>query len=135
MASGIEVRVPFLDLELVEYSAKIPPEMKLKGNVVKYILKKTMEKYLPHEIIYRPKTGFGAPVRQWVTHDLNEKVQEYLGESSIIKRGIFDPLEISRLISDNKSGKVDASYSILALMAIESWFRQFVDKNGREEVS
>lgn len=135
MASGIEVRVPFLDLELVEYSAKIPPEMKLKGNVVKYILKKTMESYLPHEIIYRPKTGFGAPVRQWVTHDLNEKIQDYLGESSIIKRGIFDPLEISGLISDNKSGKIDASYSILALMAIESWFRQFVDNNGRKKVN
>jgi asparagine synthase (glutamine-hydrolysing) len=135
MASGIEVRVPFLDLELVEYSAKIPPEMKLKGNVVKYILKKTMESYLPHEIIYRPKTGFGAPVRQWVTQDLNEKIQDYLGVSSIVKRGIFDPLEISGLISDNKSGKVDASYSILALMAIESWFRQFVDNNGREKVS
>lgn len=133
MASGIEVRVPFLDLELVEYSAKIPPEMKLKGNVVKYILKKTMESYLPYEIIYRPKTGFGAPVRQWVTHDLNEKIEDYLGESSIIKRGVFDPLEISGLISDNKSGKVDASYSILALMAIESWFRQFVD--GRKKVS
>ena len=135
MASGIEVRVPFLDLELVEYSVKIPPEMKLKGNVVKYILKKTMESYLPFEIIYRPKTGFGAPVRQWVTHDLNEKIQDYLGESSIIKRGIFDPLEISGLISDNKSGKVDASYSILALIAIESWFRQFVDNNGRKKVS
>jgi asparagine synthase (glutamine-hydrolysing) len=135
MASGIEVRVPFLDLELVEYSAKIPPEMKLKGNVVKYILKKTMESYLPHEIIYRPKTGFGAPVRQWVTHDLNEKIQDYLGESSILKRGIFDPLEISNLISENKSGKIDASYSILALMAIESWFRQFVDNNGRKKIS
>jgi asparagine synthase (glutamine-hydrolysing) len=135
MASGIEVRVPFLDLELVEYAAKIPPELKLKGNVVKYILKKAMEKYLPHEIIYRPKTGFGAPVRQWVTRDLNEKIQDYLGESSILKRGIFDPLEISNLISENKSGKIDASYSILALMAIESWFRQFVDNNGRKKIS
>lgn len=135
MASGIEVRVPFLDLELVEYAAKIPPQMKLKGNVVKYILKKTMEKYLPHEIIYRPKTGFGAPVRQWVTHDLNEKIHDYLGEKSIEKRGIFDPEAISLLVADNLTGKVDASYSILALMAIESWFRQFVDNNGRETVS
>ena len=128
MASGIEVRVPFLDLELVEYAAKIPPRMKLRGNVVKYVLKKAMEKYLPHEIIYRPKTGFGAPVRQWVTQDLDMKIKEYLGEASILKRDIFDPQKISSLISDNKSGKVDASYSILALMAIESWFRQFVDK-------
>lgn len=133
MASGIEVRVPFLDLELVEYSAKIPPELKLKGNVVKYILKKTMESYLPHEIIYRSKTGFGAPIRQWVTQDLNEKIQEYLGEGSVMRRGIFDPLEISALISDNKSGRVDASYSILALMAIESWFRQFVDNIERKK--
>jgi asparagine synthase (glutamine-hydrolysing) len=135
MALGIEVRVPFLDLELVEYSTKIPPQMKMKGNEVKYILKKTMEKYLPLEIIYRSKTGFGAPVRKWVTYDLNDKIQDYLSEKSIINRGIFDPLEVSRLISENKLGKLDASYSILALMAIESWFRQFVDENKREKVS
>ena len=65
----------------------------------------------------------------------HEKIQDYLGESSILKRGIFDPLEISNLISENKSGKIDASYSILALMAIESWFRQFVDNNGRKKIS
>lgn len=135
MASGIEVRVPFLDLDLVEYTTKIPPGMKLKGNVVKYILKKTMEKYLPYEIIYRPKTGFGAPVRQWVMNDLSSKIEDYLGEESVKKRGIFDPNAISQLISDNLTQKVDASYSILALMAIESWFRQFVDNNEQKAIS
>lgn len=128
MAVGVEVRVPFLDLDLVKYSTTIPPELKLKGNTVKYVLKKVMEKYLPHEIIYRPKTGFGAPVRQWVTQDLSLKINDYLSKENIESRGVFDYNKISKLISDNKVGKIDGSYPILALMAIESWFRQFVDK-------
>lgn len=129
MATGVEVRVPFLDLDLVEFSTKIPPTMKLKGKEVKYILKKTLEKYLPSEIIFRHKTGFGLPIRKLITFDFDDKIQDYLGESTVNRRGIFNASEISHLISENKKGKIDASYSILALMAIESWFRNFVDNN------
>ena len=64
MAIRVEVRVPFLDIELVEFSTIIPPHLKMKGNSTKYLLKKIMESYLSKEVIYRTKTGFGAPVRQ-----------------------------------------------------------------------
>ena len=60
MAVGVEVRVPFLDLDLVEYAAQIPKKYKQNRSVGKWVLKKAMEPYLPHEVIYRPKTGFGA---------------------------------------------------------------------------
>jgi asparagine synthase (glutamine-hydrolysing) len=130
MATGVEVRVPFLDLELVEFSTTIPLEMKMKGTVTKYILKKMMEKYLPLEVIYRSKAGFGAPVRNWVLNDLDEKISSYLSAEAINRRGIFNAQKISELISANKEGKIDASYSIWALLAIESWFRQFVDKEN-----
>jgi asparagine synthase (glutamine-hydrolysing) len=66
MAAGVEVRVPFLDLELVEFAAHIPDQFKQHGSIGKYALKKAMEPYLPHEIIYRQKTGFGAPLRRWM---------------------------------------------------------------------
>lgn len=127
MATGVEVRVPFLDLELIEFSTRLPVDIKMKGNETKYILKKTMEKYLPKNVIYRPKTGFGAPVRRWVLHDLDEMIQEYLSVESIHKRGIFDEQNIRQLIDDNKAGKIDAAYTIFVLLGIESWFRQFVD--------
>ena len=62
MATGVEVRVPFLDKELLEFSTTIPPHLKMKGVTTKYLLKKMMERYLPNDIIYRSKAGFGAPV-------------------------------------------------------------------------
>ena len=129
MAHGIEVRVPFLDKELVELSCQIPPSVKMKGKETKYILKKVAERYLPHEVIYRPKTGFGAPVRDWITSDLSEMISRYLSKEQVEKRGIFEYEAIRKLIKDNQSGKIDASYSIWCLLAIESWMRQFVDKN------
>jgi asparagine synthase (glutamine-hydrolysing) len=127
MATGVEVRVPFLDIELLEFSCQIPPKLKMKGITTKYLLKKMMEKYLPHEVIYRSKTGFGVPLRQWIKNDLDPMIQQYLSRELIEKRGIFDVQAIGKLIRDNKNGKVDASYSILCLMAIESWHQQFVD--------
>jgi asparagine synthase (glutamine-hydrolysing) len=128
MATGVEVRVPFLDKELVEFSTKIPTELKMKGLTTKYILKKVMEKYLPHDVIYRPKSGFGAPVRKWITELMDEKISAILSKDSINKRGIFNAEKVHKLIADNKVGDVDASYSIWCLLAIESWMQQFLDK-------
>lgn len=131
MVYGIEVRVPFLDLELVEFSTSIPPELKMKGMETKYLLKKVAEKYLPHEVIYRPKSGFGAPVRDWIIDNLSPMVEDYLSKENIEKREIFNFEAIQKLIEDNKLGKVDASYSIWCLLAIESWQRQFVDISSK----
>ena len=84
-----------------------------------------MEKYLPHEVIYRPKTGFGAPVRKWITEDLDEMIQSRLSKSNLEKWGIFDYSAVWHLIEDNKNGKTDASYSIWCILAIISWLEQF----------
>lgn len=127
MAEGVEVRVPYLDKDLVEYTFQIPAQLKLKSNETKYILKKCAEKYLPKEIIYRSKTGFGAPVRKWITEDMEEMIHDRLSVSRLKQRGIFDPVAVWKLIDDNKKGKIDASYSIWCLLAIESWMIQFVD--------
>ena len=127
MATGVEVRVPFLDKELVEFSTKIPTNLKLKGITTKYILKKVMEKYLPKEVIYRSKSGFGAPVRKWIINDLDHVINSVLSKENIEKRGVFDYKAVQQLIIDNKVGKTDASYTIWALLAIESWMQQFYD--------
>jgi asparagine synthase (glutamine-hydrolysing) len=128
MAAGVEVRVPFLDIELVEFATQIPPYLKMKGLTTKYVLKKLAEKYLPHEVVYRSKSGFGAPVRDWIINDLDSMILDYLSPRTIEKRGIFDSKSVWNLIQENKSGKIDASYTIWALLSIESWFRQFDDK-------
>jgi asparagine synthase (glutamine-hydrolysing) len=128
MAVGVEARVPFLDTELVDFSLTIPPELKMKNGEAKYILKKVAERYLPNEIIYRPKTGFGAPVRKWITSDMDEMIKERLSLDNINRRGIFNHDKVWELIGANKKGEIDASYSIWAILAIDSWITQFVEK-------
>jgi asparagine synthase (glutamine-hydrolysing) len=132
MAAGVEIRVPFLDIELVKFSANIPPELKMKGVTGKYLLRKLMEKYLPSEVIQRSKTGFGIPPSQLLAKDLKPKMREYLSEEAIQNRGIFNPEKVTDLLRDHEVGKLDGSYPIWTLLAIESWFRQFVDGDSSE---
>ena len=127
MAAGVEVRVPFLDLELVNFAATIPDKLKQKGRIGKWILKKAMEPHLPSDVIYRPKTGFGAPLRRWIKHELRDLISDVLSVKSIQNRGIFDALSVHKLISDNDSGRRDASYTIFSLLCIEIWCRKFID--------
>lgn len=134
MAAGIEVRVPFLDKELVEFSLQIPTNLKMKGITTKYILKKVMEKYLPHEVIYRSKSGFGAPVRKWITGEMNDMIRERLSEQNITRQGVFDYEKVQELINKNKTGSIDASYTIWSLLAISSWIDQFFFNNNSSSI-
>ncbi len=128
MATGVEVRVPFLDLDLVDFAAHIPNKFKQKGGVGKWVLKKAMEPYLPKEVIYRPKTGFGAPLRTWMKHDLRELLGDLLSIESLNKRGLFSAKAVQQLILDNDNDKIDASYTLLSLLCIEIWCRAYIDK-------
>ena len=129
MAAGVEVRVPFLDMELVDFAHRIPLHLKQRGQVGKWILKKAMEPYLPRDVIYRPKAGFGAPLRRWMRHDLRELVGDLLSAASVNKRGLFNPQAVQGLIAANDAGKVDASYTLLSILCIEIWCRAFVDSS------
>lgn len=125
MAASVEARVPYLDLELVNFATTLPVQYKMKGRMTKYLLRKVAERYLPHDVIYRPKTGFGAPVRTWLKTSLNPMMRERLSENKIKEKGLFDPKAVASLITETMSGKVDASYTIWSLMAIDSWIDQF----------
>jgi asparagine synthase (glutamine-hydrolysing) len=125
MAMGVEARVPFLDLELVDFACHLPVEFKMKGKTTKYLLKKLMERYLPKEVIYRPKAGFAAPVREWITGSLKEEVMNRLDKEHLEATGLFNMDNISKLIQNNLEGKTDGSYTILSLLSISSWLKQF----------
>ncbi|HTY10381.1 MAG TPA: asparagine synthase (glutamine-hydrolyzing) [Bacteroidota bacterium] len=127
MASSVEIRVPFLDMELIDLAGKMPPHLKMGGNVTKYLLRKVGERYLPKEVVYRPKTGFGAPVRQWIKSSMKPMIAERLSGASLDRSGIFDSKNVQHLIRLNLEGKVDAAYTIWALLSIDSWMTQFRD--------
>ncbi len=82
---------------------------------------------MPNEIIYRPKTGFGLPLRSWIKNELEDYIRELLSRENIENRGIFDYIEIEKLINQNKEGIMDASYTILTLICLELWFREYLD--------
>lgn len=127
MAVGVEIRVPLLDLDLANFATRIPSGLKQDGRVGKAIFKKAMEPFLPREIIYRSKSGFGAPLRRWLRHELAATVDDTLAPDVLARRGFFDPSAVRNLIERDRSGAVDGSYTIFALMCFELWCRQFVD--------
>jgi asparagine synthase (glutamine-hydrolysing) len=129
MAVGVEVRVPFLDPDLMQLAASLPAGYKQRGAEGKWILKKAMEPDLPHDVIYRPKTGFGVPLRRWLRNELRETVADLLSERSLAARGLFDPQAVTRLRQLDAAGRTDAAYPLLALCSIELWCRIFLDKN------
>ncbi|RMD64069.1 asparagine synthase (glutamine-hydrolyzing), partial [Candidatus Parcubacteria bacterium] len=127
-ATSVEVRVPLLDLELVEFMARVPPGLKLKGLTnSKYLLKKAMEGILPDPVIRRRKAGFGAPLRAWLRRDLREMVDDLLSEEAIKRRGYFDPKTIRRLIENDREGVEDNAQRIWAFLTLELWHRTFID--------
>ena len=127
MATGVEVRVPFLDVDLVRFANKIPANLKLKKNITKWAFKKSMERFLPKDVIYRPKKGFGVPLRNWIRFELKEKMEELLSPNNLGSRGFFKQDALRKLINDNESGKIDASYTLFSLMCIEIWCQKFLD--------
>jgi len=128
MTEGVEIRVPLLDPELITFATTLPVHYKQRGRTGKWIFKRAMEGILPKEVVYRPKTGFGAPLRSWLRNELKEMVDDVLSQESIRNRGLFDYAGINRLRRQDEDGKLDAIYPIFSIMCIELWCRIFIDQ-------
>jgi asparagine synthase (glutamine-hydrolysing) len=127
MAANLEVRVPFLNVEMLELAARMPPDLKLRGLKRKYILKKAAETLLPREVVWRKKAGFGAPIRSWLRGPLRPMVDELLSEETVRRRGLFQPPEVRRIIDANLSGREDCNLQVFQLLNLELWHREFID--------
>jgi asparagine synthase (glutamine-hydrolysing) len=124
MAAGVEVRVPFLDPELLALSWRLPDRFKQRGRCGKWVLKQAMAGLLPHDVIHRPKTGFGAPLRRWLQLDLHALVVDTLSPSRLTAGGLFNPSAVEQLLDDQRSGRIDASYTIWSLLCIALWWER-----------
>ncbi len=128
MAATLEVRVPFLNVEMVELAARMPPALKLRGLKRKYILKRAAEKLLPFDVVWRKKAGFGAPFRAWLRGPLRPLVEDLLSEETVRRRGLFRPAEVRRVVEQNYTGREDYSLQVLQLLTLEMWHRTFIDR-------
>jgi asparagine synthase (glutamine-hydrolysing) len=126
MSVSLEARVPFLDKELVDFSFDIPEEWKTKNGEAKYILKKAVEGLIPHELIYRKKMGFGAPMADWLRGSFGEHVERSVMGSELLSRGYFNLDFIKRLFSDHRSKRTDTSLQIWTLYNLTAWYDYWI---------
>ncbi|HRN82190.1 MAG TPA: amidotransferase 1, exosortase A system-associated [Nitrosomonas europaea] len=128
MAHSLEVRVPLLDHELVEWVSGLPASMKLRQQEGKYILKRSLEPYLPNEVLYRNKMGFSVPLASWFRGPLRERVRTALLGNTLAGTGIFDMGFIRKMLDQHQSGRRDYSAPIWTLLMFEAFMRNtFID--------
>ncbi len=132
-AASVELRVPLLDAEIVDFLSSVPPAMKLRGLTTKYILKKAMRGTVPDWVIRRRKAGFGAPTRAWLRRDLREMVDDLLSEQNVRRRGYLDAKEVRRLVDQDRGGVEDYSYRVWMLLTLELWQQAFLDNQAIAE--
>lgn len=129
MAHSLEARSPLLDQEFMEFTARLPADLKIKKGKRKYIFKKAMEPLLPKEIIYRRKKGFTPPIDNWFRKEMKNFAYEILFDSKTINRGYFRKEGIENLLKEHCQAKMNHGEVIWALIFLELWHRTFI--NGR----
>lgn len=131
MMNSLEVRVPLLDYKLAELAARLPSSMKLRGAEGKYALKEVATKYLPREIVYRRKMGFGVPIREWVATDLRDFTRSYLLDSSRCS-GWLNAAVVSAMVEDNEKHlyRSTSSGKLWWALFFEIWHRDVYGAPG-----
>jgi asparagine synthase (glutamine-hydrolysing) len=135
MAHGLEARSPLLDHVLMEWAMTIPEHVKMAGGVTKALFKKAMEPYLPRELLYRPKMGFGCPVDHWLRAELKDMAYDVLLSNSATQRNIFRKDYIKQLLDEHISGRNNHHTRLWALLMLELWFRVWVDQPAEAAVA
>ncbi len=135
MAASLEARSPFLDHELVELAAHIPPDLKLKPGLFglggadgsKHILKQALAGRLPPETIHRRKHGFGVPVGRWFRGHLRDYMTETLLSDRALRRGVIQAEAVKRLVADHLIGRRDNGHALWTLLTLEVWQQLYLD--------
>lgn len=125
MACGLEVRAPLLDTRLVDFANALPSDLKLRGLTTKYVLKQAARRYLPREILERPKKGFGVPVGEWLRGPLEPMARELLSPYSIGALGYFDVKETTRLLNEHVAGAADHRKPLWTLLSFLAWHERY----------
>lgn len=127
MLASLECRAPLLDQEVAAFAARIPPRLRINSGSTKYLLKKLGEKYLPAELIHRPKMGFAIPISHWINSEWKDLSYDLVLSSRARQRNNFQSAFLEKLINEHRRGRRDHSGFIWALMVLEMWYRKFID--------
>ncbi len=125
MACSLEVRVPLLDRRVVELAATLPPELRLRGLMTKYVLKEAMRDRLPDGIIARAKKGFGVPLGRWFRGELAPLLREVCSPDAVRRGGLFRPEVVERLLREHREGRHDHRKKLYTLLAWQLWASRY----------
>lgn len=128
MAHGLECRAPFLDYRVVELAARMPLKYKLRWGKTKRILIRTFKHLLPRDVRGRPKMGFGVPIAHWLRGPLSGFAREVLLDRRSTQRGVFETEGVSRMLEEHIGGREDHSGRLWALLVLELWQRNWIDR-------
>lgn len=126
MSVSLEGREPFLDQDVIEWAAQLPSDYKYHDGQKKYILKQIVHKYIPREVMERPKMGFGIPIESWLNNELKEMVNEYLSEESLQAHGLFNTQAVRKVIQDFFNGRKEKHLKVWYLLAFQMWYKQWM---------
>jgi asparagine synthase (glutamine-hydrolysing) len=130
MAVSLEAREPLLDHKLLEFAARVPMALKLKDGRSKYLLRRILERRVPRAIVERGKSGFAAPIGDWLRGPLTGMASELLLDGRLRERGLFNDTEVRRIWDEHRTRKADHPHRLWQLVMLELWFRTFIDANG-----
>jgi asparagine synthase (glutamine-hydrolysing) len=134
MAASIEARVPLLDHPLIEWAARLPERFKVQGREGKVLLKRLARRWLPAEVVDRPKVGFTVPLAPWFRGPLRPLLEDTLLGPACLGRGYFDEAVLRRYVSDHVEGRRDRARELWTLLTLELWHRAYVDQPPRRPV-
>jgi asparagine synthase (glutamine-hydrolysing) len=126
MSVSLEGREPFLDQHIIEWAAQLPSKYKFFEGEKKYIVKQIVNKYIPKEIMDRPKMGFGIPMESWLNNELKDLVKEYLGEESLKVHGLFNIVEVQKLANEFFSGRTEKYLKVWYLLMFQMWYKKWM---------
>lgn len=126
MSVSLEGREPFLDQAIIEWAAQLPPDYKYRNGEKKYILKQIVHRYIPKEIMERPKMGFGIPIEAWLRAELKDLVSEYLSEQSLQQHGLFNTEEALKPVREFFAGRTEKHLKVWYLLMFQMWYKQWI---------
>ena len=119
MAVSLEAREPLLDHRLIEFAAGLPEGLRLKGGQGKWLLKKTMQRYLPDDILFRQKQGFVTPIAQWFRGPLADSARGIASSSALARTGWFEPRRLGSIAEDHIAGRADHGRLLWQLLMLD----------------
>ena len=137
MAHSLEARVPFLDVKVMDYAARLPLESKIRGRGTKLVLREALRGRIPESLLHRPKQGFGTPIDVWLKNELQSLPNQLLSREAVEARGLFRADAVQDLVERQRAGRRDFSQHLWALLMFELWCRAYLDHDysAREDLT